>query len=91
MSKKTCLVRQKCQGKSILLRPVHTTKCCTHFPSAKIELEGVDAEDFEDIAVGPGPLPGLNYIYVGDIGNNDEDRDEVQIYRFLEPDLAGLR
>ncbi len=50
-------------------------------------------EDTEDIAVGPGPLDGLSYLYVGDIGGNSfpsGGRSSVKIVRIPEPsvDLA---
>lgn len=45
--------------------------------------------DWEDIAVGPGPVPGRTYVYVGDIGDNDSKYNSVFIYRFPEPDLTG--
>lgn len=47
-------------------------------------------EDFEDIAVGPGYGGDPWYVYVGDIGNNDYDRDVVTIYRFPEPDFSQI-
>jgi len=37
------------------------------------ELAGVLARDFEDIAVGPGPEPNENYLYVGDTGDNEKE------------------
>ncbi len=45
--------------------------------------------DTEDIAVGPGPVSGVSYLYVGDIGGNN-GRNRVQILRIPEPsvDLA---
>jgi len=43
--------------------------------------------DWEDIAVGPGPAPGVNYVYVGDIGDNGSKYPSVFVYRFPEPDL----
>jgi hypothetical protein len=45
--------------------------------------------DWEDIAVGPGPVAGKNYIYLGDIGDNNSIYPSVFIYRFEEPDLTG--
>ncbi len=43
------------------------------------------ARDWEDIAIGPGPEEGKQYIYIGDIGNN-EARYRVQyILRVPEP------
>lgn len=42
--------------------------------------------DYEDIAVGPGPLPGVQYIYLGDIGDNMRDRTNgVRVIRIVEP------
>lgn len=52
-------------------------------------LTPVGNRDWEDIAVGPGPTPGKNYIYVGDIGDNDSKHPSALIYRFPEPDLTG--
>jgi hypothetical protein len=49
----------------------------------------VGNRDWEDIAVGPGPIAGVNYIYVGDIGDNDSKYSSVFVYRFPEPDLKG--
>jgi hypothetical protein len=46
---------------------------------------GADNVDWEDIAAGPGPQPGENYLYVGDIGDNTESRAEVVVYRVVEP------
>lgn len=45
--------------------------------------------DTEDIAVGPGPVSGLSYLYVGDIGSRN-GRNRVQVLRIAEPfvDLA---
>lgn len=48
-------------------------------------LNGASAVDWEDIAVGPGPAPGTNYLYVGDIGGNVAPRSTVTVYRVPEP------
>ncbi|HVW12951.1 MAG TPA: hypothetical protein VHB54_03965 [Mucilaginibacter sp.] len=45
--------------------------------------------DWEDIAVGPGPIAGKSYIYLGDIGDNNSIHPTVYVYRFEEPDLTG--
>ena len=50
----------------------------------KINLEGVENRDWEDIAVGPGP-DGKSYIYVAEIGDNAGVHQSVQIFRFPEP------
>ena len=41
--------------------------------------------DFEDIAIGPGPNPEFQYIYLGDIGDNSFNRSSIHVYRFPEP------
>ncbi len=56
-------------------------------------LKGAQAFDYEDMAVGPGPKPGTNYIFVADTGNNSahkgKPRPHVSIYRVPEPVVAG--
>jgi len=49
------------------------------------KLKGVWNRDWEDIAVGPGPDPKLNYVYVGEIGDNQAKYTNIFIYRFPEP------
>ena len=56
---------------------------------ATIEIKGADAVDWEDIAVGPGPAAGKSYLYIGDIGDNEGKREDVQIYRLEEPAFAA--
>jgi hypothetical protein len=46
---------------------------------------GTANRDWEDICIGPGPQPGLNYIYLGDIGDNDSQYEQIIINRFVEP------
>ncbi len=41
--------------------------------------------DWEDIAIGPGPDLGVEYLYIGDIGDNRSENDIKHIYRFKEP------
>src|SRR6185295_5400530 len=48
---------------------------------------GAQARDWEDMAAGPGPLANKSYLYLGDIGDNNEARDEVVVYRVAEPAL----
>lgn len=43
------------------------------------------SRDWEDIAVGPGPRPGANYLYIGDTGDNSGRRAEIIVYRIPEP------
>ena len=52
-------------------------------------VEGAKAQDWEDIAAGPGPERGRSYLYVGDIGDNGEKRGHVTVYRFPEPEVTA--
>ncbi|HWW77716.1 MAG TPA: hypothetical protein VNZ44_20095 [Pyrinomonadaceae bacterium] len=52
-------------------------------------VEGAQARDWEDIAAGPGPAQGQTYLYVGDIGDNGREREQVVVYRFPEPELKA--
>lgn len=52
----------------------------------RFDLDGVAALDWEDMAIGPGPDPGTDYLYVGDIGDNLSFRPEVILLRVAEPD-----
>jgi len=58
---------------------------------AKIKLVcklNVKNRDWEDIALGAGPIEGRKYVYVADIGDNLGIHDYKYIYRFEEPSLA---
>lgn len=50
-------------------------------------LQGVEARDWEDITIGPGPIPNSNYLYVGDIGDNSAEHKKCYIYRLEEPEV----
>ncbi|QEC61057.1 hypothetical protein [Mucilaginibacter ginsenosidivorans] len=54
-----------------------------------LTLTPVSDRDWEDIAVGPGPIAGKSYVYVAEIGDNDSKYKSVFVYRFAEPDLTG--
>src|SRR6267378_129416 len=41
--------------------------------------------DTEDIAIGPGPVTNVSYLYVGDIGDNNSTRSNLKIYQIPEP------
>jgi hypothetical protein len=56
---------------------------------ATYRLDGVMARDFEDIALGPGPQAGSDYLYVGDIGDNPKSRAEIVVYRVAEPQVGA--
>lgn len=44
--------------------------------------------DHEDIAIGPGPTPGVSYIYFADTGDNNNVRSQVKVHRFVEPTVS---
>ncbi|HMA64982.1 MAG TPA: hypothetical protein VKO63_07290 [Chitinispirillaceae bacterium] len=50
-----------------------------------VYLNGVEARDWEDIAVGPGPDSGVSYVYIAETGDNKARYDEKRIFRFREP------
>ncbi|WP_373195472.1 PE domain-containing protein [Mycobacterium marinum] len=52
-------------------------------------LSGAKASDWEDIAIGPGPVPGKSYLYLGDIGDNGLSRSAIAVYRVPEPIVTG--
>lgn len=47
----------------------------------------VENRDWEEILVGPGPIKGKTYVYVGEIGDNNAIYETKNIYRFEEPSL----
>ena len=49
------------------------------------KIKGIKNRDWEDIATGPGPDPNKNYLYIGDIGDNDAQYQFKYIYRIEEP------
>ena len=54
---------------------------------AALTLDNASAVDWEDIALGPGPDPDVDYLYIGDIGDNRRHRSSVTVYRIAEPPL----
>ena len=46
---------------------------------------GAEAFDWEDMAAGPGPDGDGTYLYLGDIGDNINQRTEIIVYRIPEP------
>ena len=50
---------------------------------------GAQALDWEDMAAGPGPRQGVSYLYIGDTGDGGGKREQVTIYRVVEPAIAG--
>ena len=55
--------------------------------AATFRIRNTGNRDWEDMAIGPGPETGINYLYIADIGDNDMIYDVKSIYRFREPDL----
>lgn len=56
---------------------------------AELAVEGATAIDWEDMAVGPGPDERVDYLYIGDIGDNAEARRSVTIHRVPEPPVPA--
>lgn len=54
-------------------------------------IAGIQNRDWEDIAVGPGPIDGEQYVYIGDIGDNSARYDNKYIYRIREPRVDTTR
>ena len=54
----------------------------------QITFSDIKARDWEDIAVVPSHLDGVSYLYIGDIGDNEEHHEYVYIYRIPEPVIA---
>lgn len=56
---------------------------------ATLPVAGAVNVDWEDMARGPGPGGAPDWLYVGDIGDNEASRGSVRVYRVPEPDLGG--
>lgn len=52
-------------------------------------LAGIQNRDWEDIAIGPGPIEGEQYLYIADIGDNSVRYNSKYIYRIIEPLLSN--
>ena len=65
--------------------------------TGEITLQNVTQYDFEDISVSPGTEEGIDFIYVGDIGNNWDghcrgiDLPNQKVYMFQEPNIEDYR
>jgi hypothetical protein len=53
-------------------------------------VSGTTNIDWEDIAVGPGPVTG-QYLYIGDIGDNNAIRPNISVYRVPEPTVSDTQ
>ncbi len=54
---------------------------------AVVKIPGAKSVDWEDMAWGPGPDGKGDFLYIGDIGDNDSKRDDCVVYRIREPKL----
>jgi hypothetical protein len=57
----------------------------TGVPRTTVALDGVDATDWEDLAIAGSD------IYVGDTGDNQRARPSIVVHRVTEPDLTATR
>jgi hypothetical protein len=57
----------------------------------KYSISGAGATDWEDMAIGPGPTAGAQYLYVGDIGDNFNSRSSISVYRVPEPTVSATQ
>lgn len=57
---------------------------------ATVELVGVEAVDFEDIAVAGCPDGRGPCVWVADVGDNAEERDDAVVYVMPEPELGAV-
>ena len=56
------------------------------------DLTGAAAVDWEDMCLGPGPIGGQDYLYLGDIGDNGDNgavRSNITVYRTAEPSASA--
>jgi hypothetical protein len=51
-------------------------------------LTGASAIDWEDMAIGPGPVAGQWYLFLGDVGDNGAVRFAIRVYRVPEPGVS---
>jgi hypothetical protein len=50
---------------------------------------GIRNRDWEGLAIGPGPAAGVDYLFIGDIGDNKAARRSITVYRIPEPVVSG--
>lgn len=53
------------------------------------DVEGATARDWEEIAAGPCGDGAAGCLYLADLGDNDEVRDDLVLYRVREPERVG--
>ena len=54
-------------------------------------IKGAHCRDWEDIAIGPGPDPQHDTLYIGDIGDNQAHHPSITVYRVQEPKVDPNR
>jgi len=52
---------------------------------------GTRNTDWEGLAIGPGPAAGVDYLFIGDIGDNAAARSSITVYRIPEPVVSAGR
>jgi hypothetical protein len=52
-------------------------------------IAGVVNRDWEDLSIGPGPVPGRSYLYIADTGDNNTNRTNAAIVRVAEPTVPA--
>jgi hypothetical protein len=50
---------------------------------------GIRNRDWEGLAIGPGPAAGVDYLFIGDIGDNKARRRSITVYRIPEPVVSA--
>lgn len=51
----------------------------------RVTIPNATNRDWEDLTSGPGPQAGTNYLYIGDIGDNNAEHQINYVYRLPEP------
>lgn len=54
----------------------------------KMFIKSAQNRDWEDMALGNGPVTGVNYIYLAETGDNNASYSNYSIYRFEEPSIT---
>lgn len=57
----------------------------------RVRVRGAKAFDWEALSLGPGPKPQVDYLYIGEIGDNDRARKELLVYRVPEPPAGATQ
>ncbi len=55
------------------------------FVKDSVRIVGPSNRDWEDMALAAGPVPGKNYIYIAELGDNNAVYPTYSFYRFEEP------